>query len=160
MTSQPLRKIGKRKKIRKASVIAAFDATPPKSPSRNRAVSAAYHTEAVRQLRRIRGVLQLSGPELGSVFGVTRQAIDQWCDNGIPPEQLASIDRVSETVDELSKRFKPLRLPAIVRAPMPILDNRSILRTLKDDGPSAIFEFFRRWSSYVPDVEPIRRGDG
>jgi hypothetical protein len=119
----------------------------------------AYHAQAVRQLDRIREILQLSGPELGSVFGVSRQAIDQWRDNGVPPEKLAAIDRVSETVDELSKRFKPLRLPAIVRAPMPILDNRSILRTLHDDGPAAIFEFFRRWSSYVPDVAPIRAGD-
>jgi transcriptional regulator with XRE-family HTH domain len=119
----------------------------------------AYHTQAVRQLGRIRTLLQLSGSELGSVFGVTRQAIDQWCDNGVPPEKLARIDRVSEAVDELSKRFKPQRLPAIVRASMPILDDRSILQTLEDDGPSTIFEFFRRWSSYVPDVAPIRSGD-
>ncbi len=118
-----------------------------------------YHAQAVRQLGRIRTLLQLSGTELGSVFGVTRQAVDQWCDNAVPPEQLARIDRVSEAVNELSKRFKPQRLPAIARASMPILDDRSILQTMEDDGPSAIFEFFRRWSSYVPGVAPIRSGD-
>lgn len=122
-----------------------------------RTVRPAHHAHAIRQLDRIRDVMQLSGPELASILGVSRQAVEQWRDSRIPVEKLARIDRVSETVDELSRRFKPLRLPAIVRAPMPILDNRSILQTLKDDGPVAIFEFFRRWSSYVPDITPIRK---
>jgi DNA-binding transcriptional regulator YiaG len=148
MASQPARKIAKTK-----------SALPSKSVGRNRSTFAAYHSQAVRQLDQIRGRLLLSGPELAAVFGVTRQAIDQWRDNGVPAEKLAAIDRVSETVEELSKRFKPLRLPAIVRTAMPILDNRSILRALTDDGPPAIFEFFRRWSSYVPNVAPIRKGD-
>ena len=126
---------------------------------RDRAASSVHHAQALKQLDRIRGLLQLSGPELGFIFGVTRQAIEQWRGSRIPAEKLAAIDRVSETIDELRKRFKPQRLPAIVRAPMPILDNRSILQTLGDDGPPAIFEFFRRWSSYVPDVAPIRRSD-
>jgi hypothetical protein len=108
-------------------------------------------------LQHIRAALQLSGPELGSIFNVTRQAIDQWSEKRIPADKLANIDRVNEVVEELSKRFKGPRLPAIVRVPMPILDNRSILKTLQEDGAAAIFEFFRRWSSYVQDVAPIRR---
>jgi hypothetical protein len=111
----------------------------------------------LRQLDHIRAALQLSGPELGAIFSVSRQAVEQWYENRIPPDKLATIDRVDEAVEELAKRFKAQRLPAIVRTPMPILDNRTILQTFEDDGPSAIFEFFRRWSSYIPDIEPIRK---
>lgn len=103
--------------------------------------------------------MRLSGPELGTLFDVSRQAIEQWADKGVPIDKMAAIDRLVEVVDGLSERFKAPRLPAVVRAPMPILDNRSILDVLRDDGPPAIFEFFRRWSSYVPGVDPIRKGE-
>src|ERR1700759_1413738 len=89
-----------------------------------------FHTLAMRQLRFIRETLQLSGPDLGAIFNVSRQAVDQWQSAGVSPDNLANIDRMYEAVFELSKRFKPQRLPAVVRSPMPILDDRSILQTL------------------------------
>lgn len=111
------------------------------------------------QLRAIREALQLSGSELAALFGVTRQAIEQWETRTVPLDKAAKVDRVAEVVGELAKRFKPQRLPIVVRNAMPILDNRSILETLQTDGPPAIYEFFRRWSSYIPGVEPIRTGE-
>lgn len=111
------------------------------------------------QLQRIRSTLQLSGSELADLFGVSRQAVEQWETKSVPIDKAAKVDRVAEVVDGLAQRFKLQRLPIIVRKPMPILDDRSILETLQTDGPRAIYEFFRRWSSYVPGIEPIRPGE-
>lgn len=111
------------------------------------------------QIKAIRESLQLSGNELAGLFGVTRQAVEQWEIKSVPADKAAKIDRVAEVVGELAKRFKRQRLPVIVRNEMPILDNRSILQTLQTDGSPAIYEFFRRWSSYVPGIEPIRAGE-
>ena len=118
-----------------------------------------FPTVARGQIKVIRETLQLSSNELAGLFGVTRQAVEQWEIKNVPVDKAAKIDRVAEVVSELAKRFKPQRLPAVVRNAMPILDNRSILQTLQTDGPSAIYEFFRRWSSYVPGIEPIRAGE-
>lgn len=132
----------------------------PAQPARGRGTLEADFSAVTRsQLATIRDTLQLSGNELGSLFGVTRQAVEQWQGKSVPVEQALRVDRVAEVVGELAKRFKPQRLPVVVRSPLPILDDRSILETLRTDGPPAIYEFFRRWSSYIPGVEPIRAGE-
>ena len=114
---------------------------------------------AAEQLATIRDTLGLKISELAALFSVKRQAIEQWLANGVPLAHIARADRCYEVVEELAKRFKPQRLPAIVRGPMPILGDRSVLETLIADGPAAIFEFFYRWDSYVPDVGAILPGD-
>jgi len=131
-------------------------------PDRSRGTSTAEDPRkaiARGQLAAIRDTLCIKTPELAALFGVRRQAVEQWIKNGVPISQIATADRLYEVVDELARRFKPQRLPAIVRGPMPILGGRSILETLVSDGPAAIFEFFYRWASYVPDVSPVRVGE-
>ncbi len=132
---------------------------PRARPKAKRATVVSFPTVTRGQIKAIREALQLSGNELAGLFGVTRQAVEQWETKSVPVDKAAKIDRVAEVVGELAKRFKPQRLPVVVRNAMPILDNRSILQTLQTDGPSAIYEFFRRWSSYVPGIEPIRAGE-
>lgn len=114
---------------------------------------------AREQLAVIRDTLGIKTPDLADLFGVKRQAVEQWLAQGVPLAQAARADRLYEVVAELAKRFKPQRLPAIVRERMPILGDRSVLETLASDGPAAIFEFFYRWDSYIPDVDPILAGE-
>jgi hypothetical protein len=111
------------------------------------------------QLNEIQETLQLTGNDMGRIFGVSRQAVEQWRSRTPPVDKAAAVDRVADCVAELARRFKPQRLPAIAREPLPILAGRSILQTLESDGPAAIYEFFRRWSSYIPGVEPIHPGE-
>ena len=150
---------------RRASVLARPAYTevavvrPRARPKAKGATVSDFSTVTRGQIKAIREALQLSGNELAGLFGVTRQAVEQWETKSVPVDKAAKIDRVAEVVGELAKRFKPQRLPVVVRNAMPILDNRSILQTLQTDGPSAIYEFFRRWSSYVPGIEPIRAGE-
>lgn len=116
--------------------------------------------KAKRQIGIISAALQLTAAELGRVFGgVSRQAVEQWGTRGVPLERSAEVDRVAEIVTELGRRFKPQRLPVIARGKMPILNDRSIIEVLSTQGTAPIHEFFRRWDSYVPDVEPIREND-
>lgn len=130
-------------------------ASPPAASQRR---TRDFDLNTRRQLAQIQETLRLSVADLGKIFGVTRQAVDQWRSASVPVDKAAAVDRVAECVEELARRFKPQRLPAIVRQPLPILANHSILHTLQSDGPAAIYEFFRRWSSYLPGVEPIRPG--
>lgn len=139
---------------RRAVAISATAIVPVPSRRRTRNFDATTR----RQLGQIQETLRLSVADLGKVFGVTRQAVDQWRTASVPVDKAAAVDRVAECVEELARRFKPQRLPAVAREPLPILCGRSILQTLQTDGPAAIYEFFRRWSSYLPRVEPIRPG--
>lgn len=154
-----------RSAARKAAVLARPAYTevaalrPRARPKAKAATVSDFPTVTRGQIKAIREALQLSGNELAGLFGVTRQAVEQWETKSVPVDKAAKIDRVAEVVSELAKRFKPQRLPVVVRNAMPILDNRSILQTLQTDGPLAIYEFFRRWSSYVPGIEPIRAGE-
>jgi hypothetical protein len=114
---------------------------------------------AAAALADVRARLGLSWAHAGAIFGVSGQAVQQWVDRGVPLERVAAVDRVAELVAELGKRFKAPRLPAVVRAPLPILDGRTILETLASEGVAPVYEMFRRWASYVPGVAPIRAGD-
>jgi transcriptional regulator with XRE-family HTH domain len=114
-----------------------------------------HRIAAIREALGLRNIT-----EVGRLFGVSRQAIEQWLRRDvIPVEHRADVDRMAEVAGELSKRFKTDRLPAIISTELPILDNRSISETLQTDGPLAIFELFHRWSAYIPGSEPIRAGE-
>jgi hypothetical protein len=118
-----------------------------------------FSIEAANQLVRIRGTLGLTQNELAGIFGVRRQAVDQWSDRNVPMKRVGDIDRLYEITLELAKRIKRQRLPQVVRGPLPILADRSILETLAGDGVDPIYELIRRWDSYVPGGDPIRPGD-
>jgi transcriptional regulator with XRE-family HTH domain len=138
----------------------AFPGTAALPHSRsNTPYDAGFNEKAQRQLDAIRTTLQLTGAELADLFGVSRQAVEQWMGHRVPTERAADIDRLAEVTEELAKRFKAQRLPAIARGPLPLLDDRSILETLTTQGVQPLYEFFRRWASYIPNAEPIRARD-
>lgn len=124
------------------------------------AMDRAFRARGSRELLTIKSAFQLSSAELGELFGgVSRQAVEQWMERGVPIERAADVDRIAEVTLELRKRFKQQRLPAIARRPMTVFGNRSILTTLKTEGVGPIHEFFRRWEALVPGAEPISVGD-
>ncbi len=124
------------------------------------ALERTYRTQGSRELVTIKDLFQLTSSELGVLFGnVSRQAIDQWFENGVPTERVADVDRVAEVAEALGRTFKTQRLPAIVRGPMAVFDNRSIFDVLRTDGVGPLHEFFRRLEALIPGAEPIRAGE-
>jgi|GEM_PF-2397069 len=101
-------------------------------------------------LDEIQQVLDLSGPETGQIFGVSRQAVDQWRQNGIPTERMADVERVRDVVRVLYDELIPERIPQVVRNPARGLADRSILQVLREpDGSEQVRAYLARLYSFV-----------
>jgi hypothetical protein len=96
----------------------------------------------------IRDTLDVSWPELARLFGVQRQAIEQWRTRGIPAARSADVDRLVEACRFLKRRLKRERIPQIVRARSERLGGRSMLDLAAAKGPGALLEYLRALFSY------------
>lgn len=111
----------------------------------------AGHDQAIQEIRR---TLDLSMPELGRIFRVSRQAVEQWAQRGIPAERRADVDRVREGCAWLRSVFKAERIPSIARTPARALDGRTMLQLLESEGeavgggPLAFLEYIAAMFSY------------
>lgn len=100
-------------------------------------------------LDRIGEVFGLNTTELGRLFGVSRQAVDQWRERGIPAERSADIDRVRELTELYHREFIPERIPQIVRQPVERLGGRTVLDAIADDGPAVVREYLARTFAFL-----------
>jgi transcriptional regulator with XRE-family HTH domain len=95
-------------------------------------------------LDRIRRILDLSELELGRVLRVSRQAVEQWRQRGIPAERRADVDRLLAAADWLHESVLPERIPQVVRRPVPALGGRSMLAFAEEEGPLALLQHLAR----------------
>jgi len=98
----------------------------------------------------IRSPFGLSYKELGALFHVSRQAVQRWSVNGVPPERAADVDRVRELVGVFARRFIPARIPQIVRTPGRGLGERSVLEVLATSGVEPVYAYLERLFSNTP----------
>jgi hypothetical protein len=82
--------------------------------------------------------LQLTKGELGELFGVSRQAVSEWMDRGIPSGRLRDVGQVLRTVSILSRKLKSGRTGLVVRRPAPVLGGRALLEVMRDDPDQAL----------------------
>jgi hypothetical protein len=92
----------------------------------------------------IAGSLGLSETELGRLFGVRRQAIQQWRERGIPSARQAKATRIAAIAELLEHQLKPERIPGIVRRPAPAYGGISALEMIEDDRHEQLYEIVRR----------------
>ncbi len=109
-----------------------------------------YRRTGVRDLTSIATTFQASSREIGELFGVSRQAVEQWTEAGVPPNRLAEVGRVADIARRLRRTFKRERLPSIVRQSNPSLAGRTVLETLAEGGGDRVTEALDRLTSYVP----------
>ena len=72
----------------------------------------------------------LSQAEAARLFGVSRQAIGKWLYQGIPPERARAITDLAVATDLLVRYLERDRIPAVVRRPIPALDEASLVDLL------------------------------
>lgn len=102
-------------------------------------------TGSVSALEEIQQVLGLSSAEAAAIFGVRRQAVDQWRRNGVPADRAADVERVRDVARVLYEELLPERIPQVVRNPARGLGNRSILQVLADpDGAERVRAYLAR----------------
>jgi hypothetical protein len=75
--------------------------------------------------------LELSETELGRLFGVSRQAVGQWRERGVPSNRMAKVATVAAICDLLRHRLKPERIPGIARRPAKAYGGLSMLEMIE-----------------------------
>jgi hypothetical protein len=78
-------------------------------------------------LDHISAVLGLTQTELAALFGVRRQALDQWATRGVPSERQEKVATLGAIADLLAAKLKRDRIPGVVRRDAPAYGDRSIL---------------------------------
>jgi len=87
-----------------------------------------------RPLERLIALWGLSNAGAARLFGVSRQAFSKWLVNGPPADRADDVSRVTAVTDLLDRYVKRERIPAVVRRPAAVLDDRSIIETLEGGG--------------------------
>ncbi len=82
--------------------------------------------------------LQLSKAGLGELFGVSRQAVSEWMDKGIPSGRMRDVSQVLKAVSILSRKLKPGRTSLVVRRPASALGGRTLIEAMRDDPHQAL----------------------
>jgi transcriptional regulator with XRE-family HTH domain len=100
-------------------------------------------------LRGIMIALDINLTELGELFGVSRQAVAQWLEQGVPSDRQAKVATVAAICDLLERKLKTGRLPGVARRPAPAYGDRTMLQLIADDEHEWLLESVREsfdWS--------------
>ena len=95
---------------------------------------------------------ELTETELGRLFGVSRQAVGQWRERGVPSNRMAKVATVAAIGDLLRHRLRPERIPGIARRPADAYGGLSMLETIERDRQDELQAEIRRsfdWGSTV-----------
>jgi hypothetical protein len=87
---------------------------------------------------------QLSTAEAARLFGVTRQAVQQWLEGGVPPARQPKVLAVLRIGDLLSRNIRPERIPGIVRSPAPGYDGATMLQLIAQDRQQELLDSVAR----------------
>lgn len=95
-------------------------------------------------LEMIASTFELSETHLGDLFGVTRQAVSQWRDKGIPAERRTRLHSIQRIADVLRRNLKQERIPAVVRKPAQAYGKRSMLEAIRRGDENKVLEEVER----------------
>jgi hypothetical protein len=108
------------------------------------------HPDGENPVRRLMDEFGLSKSALGSLFGVRRQAVDQWLERGVPAERQEKIQTMLAIVDLLERKLKPGRLPGVARRAAAAYGGATMLELIAADRHAELLEQVRGsfdWSS-------------
>ena len=88
-------------------------------------------------------VWNLSQAEAARLFGVSRQAVGKWLRQGVPPERTGAASDLAAATDLLVRHLKRDRIPAVVRRPIPALDDLSLMDLLVQGDTRALLAVCR-----------------
>ena len=101
-------------------------AEAPDSTSVRAVVDALDRHLQLRPLVRLQRIWGLSDGETARMFGISRQTLSRWRQQGIPPQQMPALADLSIATDALDHYIKPDRIPAVVRRQATNLGNCSL----------------------------------
>ena len=125
---------------------------PQPGVGRGQVGSVAFHRRAERgdgfRPRTVRGLrrpLMACAPqhELASLFGVRRQAVDQWLARGIPSERQEKVQTLVAVCDLLERKLKPGRLAGVARRPADAYGGKTMLELIAANRHRELLELVR-----------------
>lgn len=78
-------------------------------------------------LDRVQEIFGLSNTDTASMFGVSRQAVQQWHERGVPEAHLERLDNLLALGELLERKLKPGRVPLVARRPADAYGGLSML---------------------------------
>lgn len=102
------------------------------------------------ELARLMAGWQLSVSDVARLFGVTRQAVQQWLEDGVPAARQPKLLQILRIGDLLERNLQPSRIPAVVRSDAGAYGGRSMLELIADDRHDELLESVERsfdWAS-------------
>jgi transcriptional regulator with XRE-family HTH domain len=91
------------------------------------------HPDVEHPLRRVANAFGLSKTELAGLFGVRRQALDQWLERGVPAEREDKLQTLVALAELLERKLKPGRLPGVARRPADAYGGQTMLELISED---------------------------
>lgn len=125
-----------------ANALPHWEQTESQIRAFRRHVSSALN-ETDPPLERIMNVFDLSLTELGDLFGVSRQAVTQWLEYGIPENRLAKVSTVVAIADLFDYRLRSERIPGIVRREAAAYGGLTALEMIKQEQHDALLDIAR-----------------
>jgi DNA-binding XRE family transcriptional regulator len=101
------------------------------------------HPDEEHPLRRAMDAFELSKTELASLFGVRRQAADQWLERGVPSERQEKVQTLVAICDLLERKLKPGRLAGVARRPADVYGGKTMLELIAADRHRELLELVR-----------------
>jgi transcriptional regulator with XRE-family HTH domain len=108
------------------------------------------HPDEEHPLRRLMDAFELSQTELASLFGVRRQAVDQWLKRGVPSARQEKVQTLVAICDLLERKLKPGRLAGVARRPADAYGGRTMFELIAADRHRELLELVREsfdWAS-------------
>jgi hypothetical protein len=108
------------------------------------------HPDEEHPLRRLMDAFELSKTELASLFGVRRQAVDQWLERGVPSERQEKVQTLIAICDLLERKLKPGRLAGVARRPADAYGAKTMLELIAANRHRELLELVREsfdWAS-------------
>jgi hypothetical protein len=101
------------------------------------------HPDDEHPLRRLLDAFGLSKTGLGVLFGVRRQAVDQWVERGVPADRQEKVQTLIAIVDLLERKLKPGRLAGVARRPADAYHGKTMLQLIVADRHRELLELIR-----------------
>ena len=95
-------------------------------------------------LLRVKELFGLSNVELAQLFGVKRQAVEQWMMESTPSSRLTKLEAILRIGECLERKLKPKRLPMVARRKTANFGGRSILEMLQANREDELAESLQR----------------
>lgn len=100
-------------------------------------------------LDRVTEIFDLTLTDLGRLFGVTRQAILQWTDEGVPAARQGKLGTVLATAELLERKLRAGRVALAARRPADAYGGRTMLEMIEADRHEELYRSVREsfdWS--------------